>query len=263
MDIKILMLGDVVGTAGCDYLASRGRLRQFVRENGISLVIANGENSAEGNGITPTSARSLYDAGVDVITGGNHTFRKKNFHSMLDDGEMLVRPANYPFAAPGVGHVTVDVFGYRILVINLIGQVYMDNNVSSPFEKLERILNEEKGRYDAAVVDIHAEATSEKLALARYAAHLGLSVAAVAGTHTHIQTADARVIDGVGYVTDLGMCGSAAGVLGVMTEDVIRKFKYPIPVTFRPAEGEEEATGAVFTVELPSGRCRSAVGVRF
>lgn len=261
MNVKILMLGDVVGTAGCDYLISKGRLRNFVRENGISLVIANGENSAEGNGITPTSAKSLAEAGVDVITGGNHTFRKKNIYGMLDDEGTLIRPANITSHAPGVGHVTVDVFGYRILVINLQGQVYMDTHASSPFDKLDYILSAEAGRYDAAVVDIHAEATSEKLALARYACG---KVSAVAGTHTHIPTSDAKVLGGyTGYITDLGMCGSMAGVLGVKTEDVLRKFLMPVPVTFTPAEGESEAQGAVFTVELPSGRCVSVSSVSF
>ncbi len=255
------MLGDVVGVCGCDYLASKGRLRQFVRDNGISLVIANGENSADGNGITPTSARSLYEAGVDIITGGNHTFRKKNIYSMLDDESGLLRPANYTSHAPGVGHMTVEVFGYRILVINLSGQVYMDTHISSPFEKLDSILSFESGRYDAAVVDIHAEATSEKLALARYAVN---RVSAVAGTHTHIPTSDVRILGGyTGYITDLGMCGSHAGVLGVRTEDIIRKFLSPFPVTFTPAEGEAEAEGAVFTIELPSGRCIAAESCRF
>ena len=261
MNVKILTLGDVVGVAGCDYLTSGGRLRKFVRENGISLVIANGENSADGNGITPTSANSLTSAGVDVITGGNHTMRKKNIYPMLDDEGMLIRPANYPSRSPGVGHVTVDVYGYRILVVNLAGQVYMDTHAVSPFDCLERILESESGRYDAVIVDIHAEATSEKLALARCFAG---RVSAVVGTHTHIPTADIRIIDGyTGYITDLGMCGSQAGVLGVRSDEVIRKFLSVVPVTFVPAEGEMECQGAVFTIELPSGKCVSAEAVRF
>lgn len=255
------MLGDVVSSCGCDYLLSKGRLRQFVRDNNISLVIANGENSADGNGITPTSAKSLMEAGVDIITGGNHTMRKKNIYSMLDDESTIIRPANYPAHSPGCGHVTVEVYGYRILVINLAGQVYMDTHISSPFEKLDSILSSEAGRYDAVVVDIHAEATSEKLALARYAAG---RVSAVAGTHTHIPTADIRILDGgTGYITDLGMCGSHAGVLGVKYEDVLHKFLSVTPVSFTPAEGELEAQGAVFTVELPSGKCIDAKAVKF
>lgn len=261
MNVKILTLGDVVGVPGCEYLLSGGRLRKFVRENGISLVIANGENSAEGNGITPTSANSLMDAGVDVITGGNHTMRKKNIYPMLDDEGTLIRPANYPSRSPGVGHVTVDVFGYRILVVNLAGQVYMDTHATSPFDCLERILSSEAGRYDAVIVDIHAEATSEKLALARY---FSGKVSAVVGTHTHIPTSDIRVLDGyTGYITDLGMCGSQAGVLGVRSDEVIRKFLSVVPVTFVAAEGELCAQGAVFTIDLPSGKCISAEAVTF
>ena len=261
MNVKILMLGDVVSSVGCDYLARGNRLRNFVRECGASLVIANGENSADGNGITPTSAAALTDAGVDVITGGNHTLRKKAIYPLLDDGSVYLRPANLTSRAPGFGSVTVDLFGYRVLVVNLSGQVYLDSHYSSPFEKLDAILREEAGRYDAAIVDIHAEATSEKLALARYAAG---RVSVVAGTHTHIPTADVRIIDGyTGYVTDLGMCGSQAGVLGVNTRDVLAKFTSPVPVTFTAAEGELEAQGALFTVELPSGRCVAAEQVKF
>lgn len=260
MNIKILMLGDVVGSIGCNYLLEGGRLRRFVKENKISLVIANGENSADGNGITPSSADMLFDAGVDIITGGNHTLRKKNIHSMLDDDGRVLRPDNFT-RCPGSGRVTVDVFGYRILVVNLAGQVYMDTHASSPFDRLDSILSEEAGRYDAAVVDIHAEATSEKIALARYADG---RVSAVAGTHTHVQTADASVFSGgTGYVTDLGMCGSAAGVLGVRTDCILRKFRSPVPVMFEPSEGELSACGAVFTVELPGGKCVSAEAVKF
>ncbi len=261
MNIKILMLGDVVGLQGCDYLTSGGRLRRFVRENGISLTVVNGENSADGNGMTPTSVGSLLEAGADVITGGNHTFKKKNVYTLLDDEGTVIRPANYPPNSPGVGHCTVEVFGYRILIINLLGQVYLDARTCSPFDKLDYILSTEAGRFDAAIVDIHAEATSEKLALARYADG---RVSAIAGTHTHIQTADCTVLPGgTGYITDLGMCGSHAGVLGVKTEAVLHKFRSATPVTFAPAEGECSAHGALFTIDLPSGKCISAEAVTF
>lgn len=260
MNIKVLLLGDVVGVAGCEYLLSGGRLRKFVSENGIALTVVNGENSAEGNGITPSSARQLFDAGADVITGGNHTLRKKGIHTMLDDGERMLRPHNLT-RCPGTGYTTVDVYGYRVLIINLSGQVYMDTHASSPFDSLDAILSENEGRYDAALVDIHAETTSEKLALARYADG---RVSAVAGTHTHIATADCCVLGGgTGYITDLGMCGSHAGVLGVRSDCIIRKFRSPLPVTFEPAEGECRADGAIFELELPSGRCVAAEAVRF
>lgn len=261
MTVKILMVGDVVGIAGTEYLLEGGRLRRCASELDASLVIVNGENSAEGNGITPTSARALIDAGADVITGGNHTLRKKNIYSMLDDETTLIRPANFPVGSPGMGHITVDVCGYRILIINLAGQVFMDTRASSPFDALDRILSLEEGRYDAAVVDIHAEATSEKLALARYADG---RVSAVAGTHTHIPTADITVLGGgTGYITDLGMCGSHAGILGVSTEAILHKFRSVTPVTFTPAVGEISAEGALFEIDLPSGRCIGARSVKF
>lgn len=260
MNIKVLVLGDVVGVAGCEYLMSGGRLRKFITENGIALTVVNGENSAEGNGITPSSARQLFDAGADIITGGNHTLRKKGIHTMLDDDGRMLRPHNFT-RCPGTGYTTVDVFGYRVLVVNLAGQVYMDTHASSPFDALDSILEGNAGKFDAVVVDIHAEATSEKLALARYAAG---RVSVVVGTHTHIATADTCVLAGdTGYITDLGMCGSHAGVLGVKTECIIRKFRSPLPVTFEPSEGELQADGAIFEIELPSGKCISAKSIRF
>ena len=257
--MKILAIGDVTGIGGVKHLeANLWRVRD--REK-IDLVIVNVENAGFITGPSPDTAVRVLDAGADVLSGGNHTMRKKNIYSMLDDEGMLIRPANYPSRSPGVGHVTVDVYGYRILVVNLAGQVYMDTHAVSPFDCLERILESESGRYDAVIVDIHAEATSEKLALARCFAG---RVSAVVGTHTHIPTADIRIIDGyTGYITDLGMCGSQAGVLGVRSDEVIRKFLSVVPVTFVPAEGEMECQGAVFTIELPSGKCVSAEAVRF
>ncbi len=260
MNVKILMLGDVVGEAGRRHLASGGRLRRFISENRVTLTVVNGENSAEGNGITPTSARALREAGADVITGGNHTLQKSNIYTLLDDGEFLLRPANYPPNSPGTGHLTVDADGCRILVVNLSGQVFMDPKITSPFLALDSILEAEKGSFDVAVVDIHAEATSEKLALGRYADG---RVAAVVGTHTHIPTADLSVLPhGTGYITDLGMCGSHAGVIGVKTECVLHRFKSMTPVTFESAEGEVSAEGAMFTVDTSCGRCVEAVPVR-
>ncbi len=257
-----MMIGDVVGSAGVEYLSRGGRLRREAAERGADFIIVNGENSAEGNGITPTSARALLDAGADVITGGNHTLRKKNVFSMLEDGDKLIRPANYSSRAPGHGFTTALVKGYRFLIINLAGQVYMDSP-SSPFDTLEKILDSEKGGYDAAIVDVHAEATSEKLALARC---FDGRITVAAGTHTHVQTADASVLPGgCGYITDLGMCGSHAGILGVKTESILFKFRVGSPVTFEPAEGDVFATGAVFEIEMAGSNaaCISAEAIKF
>ena len=260
MILKILMLGDVVRGNGIRYLASGGRLRSFVRENGVSLTVANGENSADGNGMTPSSFWELIDAGCDVVTGGNHTFRHRDVYSLLDDDPRALRPANVYGGAPGTGYLVADAGGASVLVVNLIGQVFMDPS-NSPFEALEKILRREEGNYDAAVVDFHAEATSEKLALAR---KFDGRVAAVAGTHTHVMTADCAVLPGgTGYITDLGMTGSRNGVLGVKTECVIRKFTEGIPVKFEGSDGGERASGAIFGIDTGTGLCVSAQPVIF
>lgn len=257
--VKILCLGDVVGVCGCQYLGG-GRLRKMRDVLGAQLVIVNGENSAVGNALSPDSAEAIFEAGADVITGGNHTFKKKQVYDYLDSHKAAIRPANYPSDAPGDGYCITDCMGWRVLVINLLGTTFMDS-LDSPFKTVTRILEQNKGRYDISLVDIHAEATSEKLCLARY---LDGKVSAVFGTHTHVQTADARVLPGgTGYITDLGMTGSEAGVLGVKTECIIHKFTVRTPVYFEPAEGEAAAHGALFTVDTNTGLCTEAVGITF
>ena len=166
MSLKILCVGDVVGNGGCRYLEG-GRLRRAASSLGADFIIVNGENSASGNGMSRDSAQSLLACGADVVTGGNHTFKRKEIYDLLDDEKYLLRPANYPSSAPGNGYTIADCMGYRILVINLLGCVFMES-LASPFETAEKILNAEKGRYDISVIDIHAEATSEKMCLARY-----------------------------------------------------------------------------------------------
>ncbi len=248
--MRILALGDVVGAAGLSYLTEGRRLSRLRDSLGADIVIANGENAAPGNGLTKEAAETLLAAGVDVLTGGNHTFRRREVYAMLDDCEALLRPANYPGTAPGRGYLLTECGGWRLLIINLIGTVFMDP-MDSPFAVADRILTDLAGRYDAAIVDFHAEATSEKIALARY---LDARVSAVFGTHTHVATADARILPGgTGFITDLGMCGSHAGCLGVATDCILHKFIEKTPVTFTPSEGECQLSGALFTVE--HGRC--------
>ena len=255
MTFKILALGDVVGEGGTNYLCRPGFLGGIKKEYGIDFTVANGENSAKGNGLTPDSARALFDAGVDVITGGNHSWKRSSVYSMLDDDDRIVRPANYPGAAPGHGSTVISAAGVRVLVINLSGNAFMLEPVSSPFERADAILDAERGRYDVSVVDLHAEATSEKIAMGWY---LDGRVSAVFGTHTHVQTADARVLPGgTGYITDLGMCGSMNGVLGVKTELILHKFTVHTPCRFEEAVGGEALSGAVFEIDPSSGRCIS------
>lgn len=249
--MRILCMGDAVGDGGVEYLRRGRLLSRLRRENEADLVIVNGENSAAGNGISRDSAEALFDAGADVITGGNHTFRRRDVAEYLDDAPYVLRPANYPDAAPGHGFCVIDCAGVRVLVVNLIGCVFMESQ-DSPFTVADRILAQMQGKYDLSVFDIHAEATSEKMALAAY---LDGRASAVFGTHTHVATADAQILPrGTGYITDLGMCGSHAGILGVSTDVILRKYLVRTPVTFTPAVGREEAHGVLFAFSR-DGRC--------
>lgn len=260
MIIKILMIGDAVRSPGTDYLAVGKLLSRKARELGADLTIVNGENSADGNGMTRESAAALFDAGADVITGGNHTHLRSEVYGALDDDPRLLRPANLPGDAPGIGYGVFDAGDAKVLVVNLLGQIFMDP-ADSPFGTLARILSRAEGTFDVAVVDFHAEATSEKLALAR--AFDG-KVSVVAGTHTHIPTADCSVLPGgTGYITDLGMTGSHAGILGVKSESIIRKLVRRLPSKFEGAVGDERAEGAVFEIDTSTGRCLTAESVVF
>ena len=252
--LKILSLGDVVGKAGTDHLCTDG-LRGLRERYAPDLVVVNGENAAEGNGLSCEAARRLYNAGADVLTGGNHIFRRRDLDRLLDDGTYVIRPANFPSGAPGLGYVIAAARGYRVLVANVAGCVFMEP-LASPFEVMDRILSREAGAYDIAVCDMHAEATSEKLAFARY---FDGRLAAVWGTHTHVATADASVLPGgTGYITDLGMCGAHAGILGVSTEAILHKYLQKTPVQFTPAEGDLRINGALFEIDEKTGRCLSA-----
>lgn len=260
MILKMLFVGDAVGTPGVEYL-SRGRLLSETKKKlGAHLAVVNGENSADGNGMTAASAEALLFAGADVVTGGNHTARRAEILSYLEDSDRVLRPSNLPGDFPGSGVACVTADGARVLVVNLIGQTYMDP-ANSPFETLSRILERERGEYDIAAVDFHAEATSEKYALARM---FDGKVSVIVGTHTHVQTADCQILPGgTGYITDLGMTGSHSGVLGVKTERVIDRLVKHLPAKFEGSTGCEAAHGALFAIDTESGRCISAESVVF
>lgn len=239
--MKILCLGDVVGPVAVDRLCDR--LWKYRKENKIDFVMLNGENADEGNGLTKATAERLLSAGVDVITGGNHIFQKREIYSYLDDEERILRPANYPAELPGHGDTILDICGWRILIINVQGTVFMDA-LDCPFRTVEKVLERNKGRYDLSLLDIHAEATSEKISLARY---FDGKIDMIVGTHTHVPTADARILPaGSGYVTDLGMCGVFESALGVNVDCIIRKLRYKIPTKFHLAEGNVTFQGVEF-----------------
>ena len=253
--MKILAIGDVVGNIGCRFL--REKLPSLKKSKGVDLVIANGENSADGNGITPSSADFLFHSGVDVITTGNHTFRRKESYPLFDSCETLLRPANFPATAPGRGVCIYDMGRIQIGVINLLGEVYMDP-IDSPFQIMDRLL--ETSLPKITLVDFHGEATGEKRSFG-YA--FDGKVSAVFGTHTHVQTADASILPlGTGYISDLGMTGPIDSVLGVKKELVIEKMRSRMPVRFDLATGPCQMDCALFTIEESTGKTVSVEAIQ-
>ena len=257
--LKILALGDICGPRAVEYL--KKSLWKYRRANKIDFVVANGENASEPNGIDKQTADTLFDAGVDVITTGNHVWRKSGIFSYLDDKDEILRPLNFPSANPGHGGVIATVNGYRVLVMNVLGQAYMDTP-SDPFEAVEKCLNRCAGRYDFAILDIHAESTGEKKALAYNFAD---DVSIIFGTHTHVQTSDAQILGGkCGYITDLGMCGDNDSILGVKKEAVIYRMKTKMLSKFDFAtEGEIECGGAIFEINTSNWQCVSCQEIKF
>jgi 2',3'-cyclic-nucleotide 2'-phosphodiesterase len=239
--MRVLFIGDVVGGPGRRGLkAAMPELRERHRPD---LTIVNGENSAGGMGITEKTAKAIFEAGADVITSGNHVYRHREAYDFLDRAERVVRPANYPHANPGRGHVVVEASGMRVGVINLSGAIGLQV-ARSPFHEVDSIL--ERIEADFVVVDFHAEVTSEKVAMGW---HLDGRVAAVFGTHTHVPTADARVLPGgTAYISDVGMTGSRTSVLGVKPEQVLEAMITQMPVKFETAEEDVWVMGAVVEV---------------
>lgn len=231
--MNILFIGDVVGRPGRNYLSKN--LHRLIEENNIDFTIANGENSAGGVGITKSTYDELLGLGVDMVTLGNHSWAKKEIFEFIEESNRLVRPANYPKGAPGKGFRIAEKAGKRIAVVNLCGRVYMDC-IECPFKTVDNILEEIGDNADIIIVDFHAEATSEKLALGWY---LDGRVKAVLGTHTHVQTSDERVLPGgTAYITDAGMTGPMDSILGVEKNIVINKFITGMPARFEVASGE-------------------------
>ena len=250
--MKILIIGDVVGQCGTEYL--RKNLSSVIKQSGADLVIANGENAAKNNGLDKESAESLFASGVDVITSGNHIWHKFEMQNIIDDYENILRPANYPGECPGNGYVIYNAGGVRVLVISLLGTVYLES-LTSPFETAEKILCREEGKYDVSIIDFHAEATSEKAALARY---LDGRLTALVGTHTHVQTADERILpQGTAFITDIGMTGAYESILGVVPERVIKKFTAKMPTRFEQAEGECQFNAVLIEVDNTLYKARS------
>lgn len=256
--MNILVLGDVVSQCGCEKI--RAAVPGFKRLKNIDLCIANGENSAKGNGITPQSADFLFSSGVDFITTGNHAFRRAEMYDYFDESDFVIRPYNYPSGAPGRGVGIIDMGRIQVGVLNLSGTMFMES-LENPFYAADKALEELKD-CRIRLVDFHAETTSEKLAMGYY---LDGKVSAVFGTHTHVQTSDERILEKkTGYITDLGMCGPQESVLGVKKEIVIRKFRTNMPVHFETQEDLPcEINGCIFCIDEKSGNCIDIERVRF
>lgn len=226
--MRILLIGDIIGKKGREIVASM--LPEFKQEEKIDFCIANGENLAGGFGITPAVAKQVYAAGVDVLTGGNHIWSKKEIYQIIDNDESILRPLNYPIGVPGVGGRIYTVNGQQIGVISLCGRVFMDN-LDCPFRTVMVEVERMRAETPNIIVDFHAEATSEKIAMGLYLDGL---VSAVIGTHTHVQTADERILpEGTAYITDTGMVGAKNSVIGVDSATIIKRFLTSMPHQFK------------------------------
>ncbi len=253
--LNIFFVGDVVGKPG--RRAVRELLPSIIDECAIDLVIANGENSSGGFGITPEIAEELVDLDVDVITSGNHIWDNKSIIDYIDGKAWLLRPANYPSGVPGVGSGIFETpVGLKVGVINLQGRVFMDP-VDCPFRKGDEIVEAMKKKVSIIIVDFHAEATSEKVAMGWF---MDGKVSAVIGTHTHVQTSDERLLlKGTAYMTDAGMTGSVDSIIGVQVDKALKKFLTKMPQKFETAKKNVQLQGVVVSVESESGE---AVGIK-
>lgn len=250
--MRILMIGDIVGRAGRK--AVKETLTTIKQELKLDMIIANGENAAGGSGITIEIARDLFDFGVDVLTMGNHVWDKKEIVNFIDREPRIIRPANYPPGTPGQGVGIFEINGVNVGVINLSGRVYL-SDLDCPFRMADELIKNIYNQTKVICVDFHAEATSEKVALGWY---LDGKVSAVVGTHTHVQTADERILpEGTAYITDIGMTGPRNSVIGVKTDLVLTKFTTQMPVRFEVADGPYQFNAVVIEVDCETGKAES------
>ena len=248
-----MAIGDVTSPKAAEALAKK--LWDIRRTHKIDLLAVNAENAGFIMGPAPETAKLLLDSGADVLTGGNHMLQNNRLHALLDSDARILRPVNFPNAAPGVGYTLLSAKGYRVLAVNAMGRALIEPPLDSPFTAIERVLEREEGNYDLAILDFHAEATGEKVALAL---HFDGRFAAIYGTHTHVPTADLTLLPaGTAYVTDLGMCGARGGVLGIDKGVVIKRYLTALPIHFTPADGELYADAVIFTADESTGKAVS------
>ena len=253
MAFRVLVIGDVVGSPGRELI--RNQLRPFAKSNAIDFVIVNGENAAGGLGISAAIATQFFEWGVDVITTGDHVWKKKDIIAAIQADIRIVRPANYPSESPGRGWTCVrSLSGEPVGVVNLVGRTFMQP-AECPFKAASRAVEDLKAQTKMIIVDMHAEATSEKLGMGW---HLDGKVSAVFGTHTHVQTADERVLPGgTAYITDIGMAGGFDSILGRRKDAVLKKFITNMPEPFDVASGDPRMCGAIISINPATGRAES------
>ena len=258
--MRILVIGDIIGSPG--RRATKEAIRQIKNEQKIDCVIANGENLSHGIGMTKKNFEEMREAGIDFFTSGNHILKKPDIFPEMEKKKVrIIRPANFPPGVPGRGWTIVtSASGAKIAVINLLGRVFMRYNVDCPFRSLKEIVQEAKKVTDIIVVDFHAEATSEKMAMGFF---MDGEVSAVVGTHTHIQTADEKILPkGTAYITDLGMTGAYDSVIGQKKEIIIQRFLTSMPLKFEIATDNVWLHGAVISVDEKTGRAQQITRIQ-
>lgn len=250
--MRILFIGDIVGQPGRAIVEER--LPELLDQYHPDLVLANAENMANGRGLTPKLAEALFDANVDILTTGNHVWDNREIYGYIDNDRRIVRPANFPKGVPGLGYSLVKVGTVQVAVINLMGRVFM-GDYDSPFAVIDDILKEIHSSTKHVFIDFHAEATSEKMAFAHY---VDGRVSAVVGTHTHVQTADERILPGgTAYITDVGMCGPINSIIGMKKEQVLQRFLTQMPIRFEVETGAAMLNAVV--VELAQNGQASSI----
>ena len=250
--LKLLFIGDIVGRPGRDIISEK--LPGLKRELGIDFTVANAENVAAGSGITGSLARSLLENGIDAITLGDHVWDQRGWENEISEIDRVCRPANLPSSCPGWDHLIIETKGYKLGIFTVLGRTYLGLKAECPFLAADRMIASLKGKCDAILVEIHAEATSEKQALGWY---LDGRVTAVLGTHTHVPTADARVLpQGTAFICDVGMTGPYASVLGREVKPVIQRFLAGMPRRFEVAEGDVRLSGVVIEIDVQKATAR-------
>lgn len=257
-NISVLFVGDIIGNPGLEF--TQTFLPSIIQKYKPDLVIANGENISDGKGCTEKEAKILFDLGVKVITGGNHTWDKHQSQEYLKQDNRSLRPLNYPKGTHGNGYIVVEVKNTKVAVVNLQGRTFMAA-IDCPFRTAEWVISKLKNETKIIIIDFHAEATAEKMALANF---LDGKVSCIIGTHTHIQTSDERILpNGTGYITDVGMTGPYDSVIGMKTQAAINRFLYQTPQKYETAKDEVHLAAIFFKVDIQTGKTLSIERIFF